>query len=518
MKQGKTIRGLAVLLSVAFLSSGVLSVTALAGKSDIVVGNSSFAEEISELDWSNPDGDVISENGVLVFPKESTEETRLITTALVQSNEELEELFHASVTMKFTSLPENEKFALAFGLQSIEAYQGEIGNVEITFQNNGGISIGVVAYDDAGDEVVVAEPVTCGSLNAKLSVDAVVTSGSKLTLKIAGKTICNETKLPVTGEGSIGFVQTGGCGVQVSDINIVAHKYDTPENTNIVETFDNGMNSNVFSSKTSWASKWYPHSLSVMEYEGDNVLMFERCATAYIGTRHEYSNFEMTFDMPFLQRVEERDEEGNVIEPKPFNFVVSFGGDSVDSATYGYTKAADAIVFSSSSTVSNLRAEHTGRDENHLIFDPKNDKGFSVKLSVIDAVVTVGLKWLGEHDYSTVLTYTIPNGTPTGYIHLWSVDIGNFAVDNITITNKDMNAKLIELEPKYDSFERVADFNYEEAELNFKKPETENEKDFQWYSIILLSGISAVVLLAGGFVTGEILKRRNKQEGGSDER
>ena len=134
MKRGKTIRGLAALLSVAFLSSGIFSVTALAGKSDIIVDNSSFAEEINETLWNNLDGDVFSENGVLVFPKESTEETRLITTVLVQSNEELEELFHATTTMKFTSLPENEKFALAFGLESVEAYQGEVGNVETTFQ------------------------------------------------------------------------------------------------------------------------------------------------------------------------------------------------------------------------------------------------------------------------------------------------------------------------------------------------------------------------------------------------
>lgn len=527
MKRGKTVKGLAILLSILTLSSGNGTITAFAGAKDTVIGNASFSEEINTDIWNNPEGDVTVENGKLIFPKDGTEETRLITVAAAQVNERITELFQASLTMKLTELPEGETFAFAFGLQTVEAYHGNKGNVEVTFANDGGLKVAVIAYGDGGKAITVAEPTSCGSMNSNISIEATLMKDGKLSLKVAGKTLCNDVQIPVAGTGRLGFLQTGNCGAEVSKVQFAIRGYDAPENCNVEENFDNGfMNTAVFSSKTIWSSDWYPQSLSVQEYNGNNVLKFERTYLAYIGTKYQYSNFEMTFDVPYMYRKDVRDESGVLIEPATANLVLSFGGDSINHSNYGYTQAAEAIVFHPSSTISDLRSKHKGKDDNHLIFSPdyESDKGFSVKLSVIDAVVTVGLKWLEEDNYTTVLTYARENGTPTGYIHLWTNVLGNLAVDNIKIVNKDAQPNVITVDAKHDNYDRVPDFDYEKVELKFRE---EEQKDIEKKAsllgktdttLLLYTGISGAVLLVGGYVTGEVLKRkRNKQMGGQQD-
>lgn len=527
MKRGNAVKGLVMLLSVLTLSSGICSMTAFAGSKDTVIGNSSFAEEINTDIWNNPEEDVTVEKGKLIFPKDGTEETRLITVAAAQDNERITELFQASLTMKLTELPENETFAFAFGLQTVEAYHGNRGNVEVAFTNAGGLKVAVIAYGDGGKATTVVEPTSCGTMNSNISIEATLMKEGKLTLKVAGKTLCNDVQLPVAGTGRLGFLQTGNCGAEVSKVQFTIRGYDAPENCNVEENFDNGyMNTSVFSSKTVWSSDWYPQSLSVQEYNGNNVLKYERTYLAYIGTRYQYSNFEMTFDVPYMNRKDVRDESGELIEPATTNFVLSFGGDAMDYSNYGYTQAAEAIVFHPTSAVSDLKSNHSGKDENHLIFNPDyaSDKGFSVKLSVIDAVVTVGLKWLDEENYTTVLTYTRESGTPTGYIHLWTNVLGNMAVDNIKIVNKDLNPNIITVDATYDNYDRVPDFKYEKAELKFRE-DAQSETEKNWSDLVqtdmkllIFTGISGVVLLIGGFVTGEVLKRRrNKQMGGKQD-
>ncbi len=522
MKRKNVIRGMAILFSIATLTSGAFSMTTHAGRKDVLVDNSSFAEELDTQAWSNPDEDILIKNGTVVFPTDSTEETRLITTGMAKKNQRLSELFQASVKIKMKNLPEGQKFVFAFGLQSPEAYLGNNGSVEIAFSNQGGVKVAVSAFSDGGTETVLVEPMSCGSLNANVSIQAKLTAEGKLTLQVAEKTICKEMALPVSGEGHLGFLQTGECEVEISSVDIRICQYEAPENTNIEENFDSGaMNTAVFSSKTVYASNYYPQSLSVKEYKGNNVLMFERTNVGYIGTKHQYSNFEMTFDVPYMKRLAMRDENNKVVDPRANSLLVSFGGDNVNSSGYGYTNAADYINFLSNSQISGGHGEYIAKDDNHLLFSNKisDDQGFSVKITVIDAVVTVSVKWFEEANYSQVLTYTIKEGTPTGYIHIWSSGVGNYAIDNIKIINKDVQPELITVKYTCDTFERPDDFTYEEEKMVFREAESGDDaagKGLGQYRMILYAVIEGVVLLGISFAIGEIIKRkRQKQVGGA---
>ena len=520
MKRNKAMRGMAILLSIATLTSGAFSMTAHAGRRDSVVDNSSFAEELNTKLWSNPDEDILIKNGTVVFPKDSTEDTRLITTGMASKEERLNELFQASTRLKLKNVPEGQKFVFAFGLQSPEAYLGNNGNVEIAFTNQGGVKVAVSAYSDGGTETVIVEPVSCGSMNTNISIQAKLTMDGKLTLQVAGKTICKEVALPVSGEGHLGFLQTGECQVEISSVDIRVYKYEAPENPDVEENFDSGaMNTAVLSSKTVMGSSYYPQSLSIQEYKGNNVLMFERTNIGYIGTRYQYSNFEMTFDVPYAKRSNVRDENNEITDPKNKGFLVAFGGDNVNYSGYGYKEAADYINFLSNSQISAGHGEYVTKDDNHLFCSGSvsDDRGFSVKITVIDAVVTVGLKWFEEAQYTQVLTYTIKEGTPTGYIHIWSTGMGNYAIDNIKIINKDVKPNTITVGYTYDTFERPADFAYEEEPMVFRDVEVAEDttnKGLGQYKMILYAGIQGVILLGISFAIGQIIKKKRQKQGG----
>ena len=67
----KQFRFLTALLSVLCLIFSVFPVTVWAGSSRITIDDSSSAEKINNTIWNNPSGDVISQDGKLIFPAES---------------------------------------------------------------------------------------------------------------------------------------------------------------------------------------------------------------------------------------------------------------------------------------------------------------------------------------------------------------------------------------------------------------------------------------------------------------
>ena len=172
------------LLVATFLLTGILSMSVEAGSSDIIIDSSTYAEELDNSVWNNPDSDLTISNNAIVFDNSSSDVTRLITKTAVKATAEVEELVKAQATMQFTSLPANERFVMALGVKKIESLQGEPGNVEITFANNGGLTVSVVYYNEDGDETVLAEAKKCGSVSSKISLEAVVTTNEKLSVKV----------------------------------------------------------------------------------------------------------------------------------------------------------------------------------------------------------------------------------------------------------------------------------------------------------------------------------------------
>ena len=510
MKQNKIIKVFSFLLVVTLLYAGIFYMPVEAGASDIIIDSSTYVEGLDNSVWNNPDNDITIKQNAIVFENTSSEFTRVITKTAVKATAEMEELVKAEATMQFTSLPKDETFAIALGVKKIESLQGDIGNVEVGFTNNGGLNASVIYYNEDGDAEVLVGAKKCGSLTGKNSVEVVVTTSKMLTLTVNGKKIC-AVELPVSGEGRIGFVQTGSCGTRLSNIKIVSHLYDSPENCDIYEDFENGdFNANLITAKMRGASYvCWPSGTAIEEYNGSKVFKTTNAGETYIGTKYTYSNFEISFDVPFLQRQNVLDEDGNQVTAMSNRFGISYGGTASDFDYTGYTDAVtDVIWFNTNSTIASMKTAQTVNVAalGYPFFRKDCDKGFSIKMTMQDSVVTVYMKWMDENQYKEVFKYQTSSMTPNGYLHIWSDGPSNIAIDNLKIVNKDLSPKLTNVEFKTSVIDGPGDFDYQPMKKEYAP--VQEEKGFNWYLILpIVAGVCVVTL---GAVIG-ITTMKNKK-------
>ena len=512
-------KGISLLICAVLMLSSTM--TADAGSIINVLTKESFAKEIDNANWHNANGDVVAENGVLVFPKESSEETRLVWKTTARDSGIYDKLATANASLQFTALAEGKTFALSYGLKTVEAMSGDSGNVEITFSNQGGIAVSVIAFDDNGDEVVIAKTQKISaSLKSNISIQSTLFSNGTISVNVAGKTICNKASIPVSGEGRIGFVQTGSCGVRVSDVNFTIYDYDSPENCNIDEDFDDGEYNKNELSVNQPSPKYYPSGAYITDYKGEKALIFQNSNVAYLTTKYKYSNFEMSYDVLYQKNEASLNENGEVVEKKMDNYLIRYGCDS-DSMTAIRWEAgvyAGMLVVGNGSKIAS--GDIVGRSEEHLFGNAENaEKGYSVKLSMIDGELNVWIKWLEETEWTHMLTDNNAQGvTPNGFIQIIGQDGANVVFDNIKITNKDAKSKVIE--PEYDSniFKNVKDVEYEQQKVEYLPQETE-EAVFNWIiipPIALTTGILLVVITL--YVLSVQRKRKGMKAGDVDEK
>lgn len=470
---------------------------------------------LNATDWFDPEDGLYIENGKVVMSKDSTSETRLISKILCKSDNAYKEMLVLSGNLRFTQLPQGEKFVFAMGLDSLESYSEEAGNVEIEFQNNGTLSVGMTTYNDNGEaNTAVALKNVGKNINTTLKFIVTVTTDNKINVVINGIQICN-VQVSEELEGRIGFLQSGNCGVELSDFQATFTNYDRPENTNISEDFETEVyNRNLFAFNYITGSR-VPAYTQVEEYEDNHVMMFYNSKLGYFGTRHQYSNFELTFDVPYYLREGIKDEKGKTVAAPTQEFLVAFGEDALDVNGFGYATAVEAIRFTPTSVhglnhkPEKFRAEYG----NMGYFDPKSNDGFSVKISVVDGHMTLSLKKLGATKYDIIAEADYEDFR-TGYIKFWSVNDGNFAIDNIKITNLDDQPNLIDVE-----FEGALitqeDYDYQPAQVEFR-PETKAEtKDTisPWLLLIGITAIGCAVMLGlSVFAIKKSKKKNNVKE------
>lgn len=509
------LRSLGALLAVLCMGFSLIPITANAGSSKITIDGASFSEKIDNTVWNNPNSDVAVDAGKLVFPAESTADTRLISKTAVSKSDLIEDMLRATFTVEATAIPEGKAFLFAIGLRSIESLPGEKGNIEIALQNKGGIFANVSAYESSDTATALADGKQLSG--NKFAFEVQLTTKQHLTVKINNLTVY-DGEIPVTGEGRIGFLQTGGCHVAVSEMKIENFSYNTPENVNVNETFDNGtMDTSVLTSSMIKDYGYYPCRISVDKYLGNDVMLFKNSGLGYIGTKYQYSNFEMTFDIPYYQRTEVYSENFELLTPKSAWFGISFGDEYIDTSWYDYDyKSPYMIYFDEWSQIRDLKNNHkilaTLGDTGHAFFTDGEERGFSVKMTVMDARVTIGVKWMEEEAFTTVCEYDIANGqTPTGYIHIWGSEPNNFAIDNIVITNKDTGAQLTQTEYKAGKVVVPEDYAYEKAEMIFKSTdgnEEDTDNGFNWYLLIPCAGGVCLLCILGSVI---ISSRRKKK-------
>lgn len=504
---------LSLFLVISLVVTG-FSITAEAGK---ITKNSGFGnanQELNVAEWYDANENLVFENGKLIIPKDSDGETRIISKEMAVSGTYYKDMVSIKGTMRFTQLPQGEKFILAFGLSHVEALSEEPNNIEIAFMNQGSLAVEVTYYDENGEgQAIVPMKNTGMSVGSSLNIYAVITTDRTIKMNINGKNIFDAT-IPGTGEGRVGFLQTGSCGVEISDFVATFVKYDRPENTNIFEDFEQEyLNANLFECWVKSAAK-SPAHLAIQEYDGNHVLEYRNTQLAFLSTKYSYSNFELTFDVPYYCRTTTKDDAGNVVMTPANDFSVSFGDIAVNAKGDFYTESTELILFSPASVSGyNYRPkkfayQFTGTD----FFDLNSNEGFSVHIKMVDGHLTVAMKALDDKNYTTVGEADYDNAK-TGPIKFWTSGFGNCAIDNICITNLDKEPNLIEVEYKSAMIEQ-ADFDYQTAELVFREnvnadnEDKEDVEEFHWQAIVLPTVTLCFVILAISTIISILQRRR----------
>lgn len=514
MKDRKIVK-MIVLICILSMMSGMAT---FAGKVTTTAPTYTVDGELNITDWYDPNDELTVDKQTLVFSEESTGDSRIISKATAVADDSYANMVVMSGKIKFTSLPQGEKFIIGLGLESIESYQEEANNIEIHIQNNNGVTAMLVAYDENGEEQIVAPEKKCAtSTGVTLSVNVTLTCKKQLIFTVNGKKVI-DTQVPTSGEGHVGLMQTGNCGVLVSDFTAVFTQYDRPETTDYVETFEEGIyNQNLFTTAY-YGSSRSPACMAVEEYNGNHVLMFRNAGRCYFGTKQKYSNFELTYDVPYYCRETVKNEEGKVIAAPCSVTGISFGDDSQDFNGWQFTTSVDLVHFTASSVWSynhepklyNVPYSEMG------FFNNDSNEGFSVKITVIDGDFTLAMKSLNAKEYK-VIAKTHYDNFRTGYIKFWSTGDANMALDNFSIKNLDENPNKVETEFKSALIE-VADYDYQKTENVFKEP-AGNEKAEKgidnWAIVFAGSAVLSIVILTTGIL---IRTRKDKRNKGGDKR
>ena len=469
--------------------------------------------------WYCPEGDVVTKDGKITFTESSEDYTKFISRLAMTANKNSEEFVIVGGSIKFNKMPSGQDFVLALGVQDIEPSLGDAENIEVKFQNKGGVKVSADAYDADGNRQVLSGMKNTGvAVGGKATFRVSITKDSILKVSINGKSVIS-AKIPVSGSGKIAFMQTGGCAVEISEISIKGYEYDRPENTNVSEDFEKGLDISkihILNTYEHGGNLFKPGRVAVEEYDGNKMLMFANAAGYYFTTKYQYSNFEMSFDVPKMQLPEEMiyDDGSGYF----YSFGILFGISNDANVTWDETEAADGIHFGRGGRVTSVKTQLLDKtSEAHPI--ASENKPFSVKLSVIDGKVTVGLKWMEEKQYETVGTYTLESGSPLGYIRFSIPVITNMAIDNLKITNLDENPNVIETEYQ-NGIETFEDAKYEEFERVYKdttKKDTDktNSNDIlpgiSWYWLLPVAAVIGAAIIGGSFGVVKIKEKRRKE-------
>lgn len=502
MKKNNFKKVISFVLTAIIIGATCYSTRVMAGASDIIIDDSSFAESLNSSVWNAPNSDITVSDGKILFSSENTEDSRLITKNAIIKSLQHDELFHGEFTVKLQEIPQNKRFVIGFSLANLESVLNEEESIALAFTNdNGVLKAGIYTYDADGQETaLVAAKAIGASFGKSLVVKADAKIDMQFTISVNGTTLYADES-PVDLTGRIGFLQDATCLAEINHVNIVSHKYDTPENPNVTEDFENDtINVNAFDSYMNGSNNYFPGGLHIEEYNGENVLMFRNVGMGWFGTTYKYSNFECTFDVPYILFNNVLREDGTVQQPASSGFIFSYGDVADYYDAFGYDSSADAIIFENNE-VRNIKDYSKRTVINDMgLYDRDNNVGYSVKIRVEDTQFTLDMKPLGATNWQQILSYKIGNETPTGYIHIWSASSANFAIDNFTVTNLDKGAQTVEVDYKGSAIEGAEDWEYKPMKVVYLD-DAEQQEPSLWWMPVLGATVGVLIVLASVVIT-----------------
>ncbi len=484
-----------LILAVVPFFGGISATIAHAGRSEQqVVTEGMYKDELSNQKWYKSN-DIKNQDGKIVFDKSSTNaDSKIVSVVLANDLREMgiDTCINGTVTVKVNEALTGE-FYVGFGLQ--RPYSAVKSASAICFYDHSG-TVGVKVENFAGENLgVVYTAQTTYAYNEEIVIDFDVFSAGSMYLKINNDVLLNhDNEKTVASVGYFGFGQSAASSVEVYNAEVRAASYDRPANSNVNETFSDGFNAAVLYSEGG-SSGYYTPEKVVCE---DGVLKFTNVtATGYISTKYEFSNFTMTYDIPHIQRVAQKDAEGNIITPATNWMGVSIGCPAIKTnsavavaqSLFFYMMPVyvngEAISFSCVllNNYSILKTASVSGEKNFFAVEngldgDGNERCVNLKVQMLDGVLQVFVKYSGEPEnrYGKIFEYNL-GYTPMGYVQIWGYGddfnyvqnnmangldsyCANFWIDNLKIENKDENGITVEAGYQSSRFPEQPDYVY----------------------------------------------------------
>ena len=451
-----------------------------AGKSPIDFGDNSINGTIDAAKWnlsSQVEKDTKEYKTAIVFSERSGADDRAVNRVRLQNASyygvtdffKLETSFTAvDFGDTFTAYENGARFGVTFGLSTAGKALGEKGSSFVFAEYSGGkYYLGLAVYNETNVPTDVkktsADDVIARGKETSVIIDVKTSGATTVKAKLAGgeyKDMFSVENAVNTDDGYWGYAQTATFPVRISYFDMYAIGYLKPTNVNVYETFDKN-NYNALTLYSECGKSYVDgNTLTV----SDKKLVFRNAGDAYISTKYEYSNAEYAFEITDMLRKGYTAENGNYI-PENASFGVMFGVEKYREYNSEYAMSVSfrhEIDGAEDDTVIDLRVgknivKSVTLDKKYNIWDEETVAGRSVgvRILLIDGKVTVGLKYSGSVGFATVLGHDV-GYSPVGYIRLYSDGkttnngvysvLANMSVDNLQITNYDMDGNVISSE------------------------------------------------------------------------
>lgn len=462
------------------------------GSAGSIKANTTLTEGINFTNWYYTDdiGESFTD-GKIIFGENSNRLSRIVSNKKVNNMKDAgkTEWMSADLNLKITTAPEEKRFGLAFALDNPSARICSANSCFLYFtMAEDGLKLGLSKFDNQGAESSLfitenAVAQTGEEVNLKLNVAV----DGKVAIELNGVDLGVSSEVVVNADGYVGLGQDAKFGVEVSKLEVIAYENVTPLNSDIYETFDgDNYNANLLYSRgvtgynkpsyakvengkflflnagTSATTKFNVEDNS----SGQKVInTYYYKQTSYISTRYAYSNVDLSFDLQFV---------GNGAEDTS-GFSIILGRDSygessselkleAEKLAKGIKKDLFEVRFTKSNKskiipeVQSFIELYNGEkfvekvplaDENNIFSNALYGKTVSVWLQMINGDLSVWLKVEGKASFNKV--YQANTGdTPSGCVQIRAngssakdvfSTLGNMTVDNISVTNFDMDAK-----------------------------------------------------------------------------
>lgn len=539
--------------------AGVVLVTNISNSTGVSAGSSKtyVVSSTSVVDGHINEGDLKTNGGVyakassIIFDETCDESSSILAKTKINnlSSSGVSELLSGSLSMDIKSMADTGSFSICFGLPSISSAITGKGTVEIRVQNIYG-SLQISSYEHYGEgmsETLLApKSVSALTFGKEFSISMSALSDRHFSFNINSAALVKNIPLNEEGSGFFGLFSNGKNDVVVTSLSAYGYTYSAPENVDYLEKFDNeSYNANMFYSTSSASSVFSPSYLAVK----DGALRFSNTGPAHFTTRYVYSNFDLDFDIPYIQRKATYDADGNITSLISNWFGVAWGVAETDQL------AASTTVYNKWIQFEGMPVYNTDHTETYFnprlvlwnkqsaakidsmsdnIFDPDyaNDEAINMKITIKDGLFDLYYKLASQDDYGTAKMEYDFGDTTDGYVRIFTwcpsgVDdyglaysaVTNFSIDNFHITNTDsetVRQTISSIPYSSNGISSATDYTYstttDDSDLIGSRIQSLSSGNGNSWIIYVSVGAGVLLLASAAFVVIYIYRRINKHE------